>query len=338
MLNEFFKDTDLEKAFVIGYYGGGNFGDELLLEVILNKLNERNIKHASFLYNNPKLYRTFHHEFQYKRVSGWLDVLKQIFASNSIIIGGGGLWGMDVNFKILVMSLMLFLSRYILRKKIYLIGVGYYQSTNRLGHIAAWFAAKSAHRIIVRDKESYDSFRRINPEIYTDLDIGFLIKDMDLSPYATEANKLAKSLTIHKNMVYITLRKFKDGRRDILYNILDEYIRKNPNQHCIVSLLQPNEEFEKGLQIIKSWCAKYKNVQILDANCNPLALVGFFKQHSSRFRFITPQYHAILMGIICNIPVAPIAYDNKVEQLLHENDFSPIPLENISANIFKIEK
>ncbi|HSX01028.1 MAG TPA: hypothetical protein VLF67_02185, partial [Candidatus Saccharimonas sp.] len=67
-IRQFFSRTPLERTVLIGYYGGGNFGDELLLEVLQANLQAHGVKQASFLYRGPAPYQQYHHDFGYTKV------------------------------------------------------------------------------------------------------------------------------------------------------------------------------------------------------------------------------------------------------------------------------
>src|SRR4029079_7172941 len=89
-----------------------------------------------------------------------LALIRAILKKKNIVVGGGGLWGMDVNANIFLMSLMLLMSRRLLGKKVHLTAVGCYNSTTALGRLSAWCAAKAANTIIARDQETYANFKR----------------------------------------------------------------------------------------------------------------------------------------------------------------------------------
>lgn len=314
---QFFEQTDLEKCLLVGYYGGGNFGDELLLEVLLNVLYQRQVRQVAFVYRNQAKLHDWHATFPYRVIGSLPGMLLGMLRSRSIIVGGGGLWGMDVNFNILLLSLLLWLARHVLGKEVYLLGVGYYGSTGRLGRFSARLAAKSANLIIARDDETLHNFQKLSPEVSLDTDLAFLLPKLDLTTYDKAAKRLAAGLHLGHDMVYVTLRQFHDDRAAAYHRALESAIAKHSQVTWLVSLLQPVSDYPAGQVLLERWARHYPNVQLLKTDVNPLVLVRFFQQHAAQFRFITPQFHAIVTAIICHIPYAPIVYDNKVQQLLN---------------------
>src|SRR6266568_8161765 len=98
-LSELLASRSFERSLLIGYYGGGNYGDELLLEVLANMLKQQGVQDITIAYQNPPHYPIFHRDFGYRLVemNDKRRLIKAILDSDNIIIGGGGLWGLDMN-------------------------------------------------------------------------------------------------------------------------------------------------------------------------------------------------------------------------------------------------
>ena len=169
-LNDFLQKTNLDDSMLIGYYGGGNYGDELLLEVLCNLLASKGVQNLKITYQRPNTYQAMHRNFGSELVDihNREAVTRAAFKSKNILIGGGGLWGVDMNFNTLLLSIFLFVSRWALRKKVYLLGVGYYNSTTWMGRLGAWFAGKAANVIIARDAETAQNFGRVSKHVPQD--------------------------------------------------------------------------------------------------------------------------------------------------------------------------
>ena len=166
-LNDFLQKTNLDDSLLIGYYGGGNYGDELLLEVLCNLLASKGVQNLKITYQRPNTYQAMHRNFGSELVDihNREAVTRAAFKSKNILIGGGGLWGVDMNFNTLLLSIFLFVSRWALRKKVYLLGVGYYNSTTWMGRLGAWFAGKAANVIIAAGGMQAGTHRRFFAEI-----------------------------------------------------------------------------------------------------------------------------------------------------------------------------
>lgn len=317
-LAEILKKYNLDSSFLLGFYGGGNYGDELLLEVLQNLLSKNGNHGVSFLYQQPSSASIHHHNFGYEPVDAGskIEVVKKLLSKKTLVVGGGGLWGMDINFNVLMMSLMLFIGRWILGKQVLLIGVGYYSSTSRLGHIGAWFAGKSANLILARDKETFDNFHRINHRTERGRDIAWSLENLDLSDYKKDLDDLEKHISIDGPTIFMTLRHFKPGFKQKFSQIIETTLEENNNTNIVVALLEPQKVDPESWRLLQNWQQKFPDIQIIDFSYNPIALYLFFQKYSSKLRYIGPQFHAILTAHLTDVPFMPISYDNKVQALL----------------------
>lgn len=313
-----FQQEDLEHSVLIGYYGGGNFGDELLLEALMNLFTKQGVRSLTVTYQHMERYPAYHHEFGYKRIdmANKRSVFKAILQNKNIVIGGGGLWGLDVNPNIFLLSSLLFTSRFLLGKKVYLLGVGYYNSTSMLGHISAWLAGKAANCTIARDQETLQNFKKVTKYVALDTDIAWCVPSLDLKAYEQDFVRLNDSIQIKDNALFITLRRFKPNQSNNYTKNIEACLANNQDKDIIVALMEPQDVDPDGYKQIIAWQRQYKNVQALDYSYNPLALFLFFKKHKEQIVFIGPQFHVILMAHLAGVPFLPLVYDNKVLELL----------------------
>jgi polysaccharide pyruvyl transferase WcaK-like protein len=332
----FFQQEHVEHSVLIGYYGGGNFGDELLLEVLMNLFAKRGVESLTVTYQHMERYPTYHHDFGYERVdmADKIAVFKAVLKNKNVVIGGGGLWGLDVNPNIFILSCFLFMSRWLLRKKVYLLGVGYYNSTNRLGRISAWFAGKAANVIIARDNETRVNFAQLQKRTYLDNDIAWLVGQLPIrSNYKTDAVALEKRLAVRRQTLFISLRRFRPGQRNDYIALIAQFIAQNHEQPIIVALLEPAVVDPEGYALLQEWQQKYPQLQIIDFTYNPLALLLFFKRYNNKLAVIGPQFHLIISAEVAGIPFLPIAYDNKVSLLVEKLGHVPISISKLTLPI-----
>lgn len=321
MLTDFLHSHKLDRTLLLGFYGGGNYGDELLMEVLAGLLKQQGTQQVTIAFQHPETYKIFHHNFGYPRVDPLdkIALLKTILRKKHIIVGGGGLWGMDANLRIVVMSLLLFVSRWLLGKKVFLLGVGYYNSSTKAGRVGAWLAAKAANIIVARDAETYDNFARLNKHTHRDVDIAWYIDELDLQPYTTDVAALEHRIHINDTAgktIFMTLRQFRDSSQQHLTDVVSEYLAHSAGKPVIVALMEPQHADPEGYQQLEAWQQTYPNIQIVDFSYNPLGLFLFFRKYHEKLIFVGPQFHAILSAYLTGVPFLPLAYDNKVHNLL----------------------
>ncbi|HSX32944.1 MAG TPA: polysaccharide pyruvyl transferase family protein [Candidatus Saccharimonadales bacterium] len=314
----FFKHHDVDDSLLIGFYGGGNYGDELLMETLANLLRGQSCKNISIAYQTIQTYQTYHQDFGYSLVPmrDPRALLRAIRRHKHIIVGGGGLWGLDANFNILLLSLLLLFARFCLRKQVYLLGVGYYGSAPFIGRVSAWLAGRAANQILARDDESYQNFKAVQKHTTQDTDIAWYIDTLDLQPYQSELRQLEQRIRVESKTLFITLRRFRSQARFHLAAVVGQCLKQNENKPIIIALLEPRHVDPEGYELLESWQRHYPNLQILDFSFNPLALYLFFQKYHDKLVFIGPQFHAILSVHLSGVPYLPLAYDNKVKGLL----------------------
>jgi polysaccharide pyruvyl transferase WcaK-like protein len=354
---DFIEQNDLEHSLLIGYYGGGNFGDELLLETLQLLMQQRGVRQLEVCYQQTATdFQTFHHDFDYRRIpiSDKKQFLAAIRRNQTLIIGGGGLWGLDMNNNVFLLSTLLFLSRWFLRKKVFLIGVGYYSSTSRLGHIAAWLAGKSATHIIARDDETAANFRRVSKQVSQDRDIAWQLQKLDkhsLESYQTETNQLSRRLPVADKTLFIAIRRFRPNQRNNYNELIAGFLDSNANTNAsinaktgqsnepknsttrsiIVSLMEPRSVDPEGYALLETWQQRYPAITIADFSYNPVALYQWITRHAENLAFIVPQFHLIVAAQMAGASYLPIAYDNKVAELLQQAGQTPVPLKDLDG-------
>lgn len=318
---DFLDGRPLDRSLLIGFYGGGNYGDELLLEILQNLLSERRARNITIPYKDPGNFATYHHDFGYHVVDWSITSLLRGMARNkNIVVGGGGLWGLDASFKILVFGCLLFAARRIFGKRVYLLGIGYYGSAPRLGRISAWLAGKAANTIIARDTETYDNFSRIQPQTYLDKDMAWYIPQIDLRPYRKELQVLTRNIAIKPGTICVILRRFAAKHANDFDNQIERFISRNQDKQILVTLMEPRTTFPEGHQLIAKWQKQYPHIQTIESEQNPLVLFLIFQKHRKNLKLIAPQFHAIITAHLNNVPFLPIVYDNKVDALLDQID------------------
>lgn len=323
-IRQFLHTTNLDHSLLVGYYGGGNYGDELLLEVLSNLLAQKGTTGVRVTYQHPEQYPSMHRDFGFELVdmhNRWA-LLKTALKSRRIIVGGGGLWGVDMNFNTLLLSIFLFVGRWVLGKKVYLLGVGYYSSTTALGRIGAWFAAKAANVILARDDESTRNFGMISKNVHQDKDLAWQTQNLDLTPYRQEVAALQKRLPVGHNTLLMALRrpqaKRQHGHFAHYNNLVRQFIQTNPNRPIILAMPESEAKGPELYAEAKKWRRQHKHLRILEAPYNPLTFLAYIRQNQDRLALVAPQLHLIITAHLAGVPFLPLVYDNKVAELFDQ--------------------
>ncbi len=315
-LTDFLQQTDLEDSFVVGYYGGTNYGDELLLETLQVMLSQNGVRRAKIYYSNPALFSTYHHSFGYAVISSKrMDIFKALLASRSVVVGGGGIWGLDANLTVFFFSLMLCAAR-ILGKPVYLLGVGYYGSTNALGRLSARLAGWAAVEIFARDEETRRNFLKHNSRTRLDQDISLYLPGLDLAPYTTEARGLVAQLHLDDPRVLVGVRRFKEAQRNAYADSITSLVAHDTSTNFTLMLFEHKKAAPREFSYMEDIAKNNPRCKIAHFACNPLALYAAFGLASHTLALIAPQYHAQISAYLCGVPFFPLSYDRKNSEFL----------------------
>lgn len=337
-----FYKNKLDNTFLIGFYGGGNFGDEMLLEINLNFFKKTDSKNVRFYYQNPEIYKNLHKDFGYDLIDGrsYKSIFFALIKSKNIIVGGGGIWGMDFNFRNFLFSLMIFFARFFLLKKVFLIGVGFYNSTTFLGRVGAFFAGISANLIIARDDETKKNFSRFSKKVVQDFDLSFYAKGFDDEIYKKDLQEL-KERFVHflenenpkERKLIITTRRFIPSKKNNFNEVVQSFVEKNLDKKILFLTLEPKEIDPIGFEFIKNLSSKSENFFFSDFSFNPLSFLFFLQKNSKNFAVIAPQFHMIISAYLSGCGFFPMYYDNKVKELFKIiNKKNPIKIEDLKED------
>jgi polysaccharide pyruvyl transferase WcaK-like protein len=316
-----------EGCLLVGHYGGGNFGDELLLEVVQRSLRRAGVERASFIYRAPARYPAMHRDLGYRLIDGGrpLAVLRALLTARSVIVGGGGLWGRDATHNTLTLSLGLLVARRLLGKPVYLLGVGYYGSATRWGRLGARLAAWGATVVVARDDQSAANFRRHTGRVRRGTDLALHIRDADLPEYRAEADAIrARPAADGARTVFVGVRRFRDALDRGYWTSVERLIAEFPDRSFVLATLEPPDVDRVNRARANALASRFANVAVLDFTCNPMALFTWLHDNADRLAMIAPQYHLLVSAYLCGIPLYPMAYDDKVEQMLGDHGHRPV--------------
>ena len=305
-------------VFVSGYYGFDNLGDEAILEEICNELKQLlKPEEIVVLSANPELTAKRYgvRSMQRKSFSEFWASLTQ---TRLLISGGGGLFQ---NTKTL--GSIIFYGLQILMAKannakvlIYAQGIG--PLRGRLAENICRQIFAQADEIILRDDASMrfladwqlKGTRSADPVwnlAATELPPAVKTQLTELGGSEKNSRCIGLSLRPSPELTNSHLERLSEG----LHACLAE------DESLLLLPLQIDQDTEVLEQFAKLWQAKGRKSQMLDSRLLelPSQWLGVFSQLKM---LVGMRLHAIIMSLKCGKPVAGIAYDPKVTQLLAE--------------------
>lgn len=297
------------KRFVLsGYFGFKNFGDELILSVLVNKLKELNGS-ITVISSNPVYTKS---KFKHIRSVGtfkFLDIIAAIAKSDYLISGGGSLLQDVTSFKSLIYYLMIIFIALVLRKKVIIFAQGIGPINNSLGKLLTKVLLKQCSYVSVRDEKSLKLMHDWGIRADLVCDPAFSINVCD---------------AVKTDSVAVQLRNFKTMNDDFIDRLAHKISVEFPGKSVEIYSLQDDidldvcSRFEKSLRLLNPEMVinKYYNLNEEDV-INGIAKSKYL---------VAMRFHAIIIGLLSGTATLAVDYDIKVQKLAAEYNLPVVTL------------
>lgn len=294
------KSSQKRKNILIsGYYGFGNFGDEAILGVLVEKLQEMNVNVRVFSKNPMKTASLYKIEtaqsFALHKVITWIK-------NCDILISGGGSLLQDVtSLKSLLYYLFVINTALFFRKKVIIFAQGIGPINNKFGAFLTKKTIQKCSQVTVRDRKSRLLLHKWGVEADLVCDPLFDLKLPDHHP---------------SNKVGIQLRSFKTLKESLLTKLAKQINKEFSDKEIEIYSFQDSldlatcQRFEK---ILKSTNPQIKATIISNQNSSEI-----LDKISTLDYMIAMRFHANLIALKYGVKTLAICYDIKVEKLAEE--------------------
>lgn len=274
-----------KRAFIIGYYGSSNLGDELLLsetvEILQAHISRENIKALSY---NVELTQKIHGIKGISR-NKFIRILKTIKDSDFLIGGGGSMLQNVTSNRSLIYYLALINAAFIFRKKVILLGNGIGPIKGKLQEYLVKRTLLKVDYLHLRDEDSY---KWIHGSGHVNIDLG-----TDLALQRISVNKNQK-----KDCVIINLRNWKNIDT-VKTAVKDLIVHVEASGYEVILLSMQKNNDDQVLKSLGTVC-QFDNLAALRQ-----------KVESARF-IVGMRLHLLILGAVFSIPFLGLAYDPKV--------------------------
>lgn len=327
------------KVVVVGNYGGGNLGDEAMLDVLAELILERVGKIKILVPSRrPDMIRSLHPNpmiLPMKMIQG----LYQALVCGTLIVGGGTIYSTFSGPGVMTTTIISIMRKILLRKKVFFYGIGYSSTTPRLLSILAKMAFKLADGIYVRDSISRENLSRIiNGKAVAQIpELGFFLKSGSSLP----AQLRDMATTRQGPLVGISLMHTAWLNYDQLIESIKgfvEYLYSNYNAIFWFFTFQPrvidyNDAWRSDEEIAQMVVDKLPEqirakCRVLGAYSAPDTLRIIDEVES----IISMRYHCLVFAYNQAKPFIAISFEDKHKAFIKDYGGSTIPLANISAS------
>lgn len=293
------KFSERKKVLISGYYGFDNFGDEAILGVLINKLQENDVN-IRVLTKKPeetaKAYdvgTTFYCCF--------CKFIPRIRECDVLVSGGGSLLQDVTSIRSLIYYLTIINTALFFKKKVIIFAQGIGPIKSKLGQFLAKRALKKCTLVTVRDEKSLFLLRGwgINADLVCDP--LFDLKMVETFP---------------SNKVGIQLRGFKTLTENLLVKLAEQVNKEFSDKVIEIYSFQDSLDLEV--------CKRF---ELMLKSLNPNISTNLIYNQSTKDilgklskldYMIAMRFHANLIALKYGIKTLAISYDEKVEKLAKE--------------------
>ena len=292
------KDTQ-KKIFLLGYYGFGNWGDELSLRSIINDLE---VISKATPYSFYYLVLTRDSQFSPRSFSNLLvvfrkkiiTVLREIARSDYVVVGGGSLLQDSTSFRSLIYYSFLLGWALIFRRPLLFYRCGLGPFHRALSQKIVAFILKRMKLFVARDQESADLVRRLSGSSNR-IKIG-------VDPVVSiDENVL--NMTHTKPTVGFFVRYSSLANQDLLVNVL-KYLQARIPERIEIVAFHYEYDYKIASQIANQVNCQWKYFQSIEE------IQPYFHQLAAVF---TMRLHPAILATMMDVPWYALNIDPKIE-------------------------
>ncbi|RNL67216.1 polysaccharide pyruvyl transferase family protein [Zhongshania marina] len=335
----------INKYFVLGYYGRGNFGDDFMLSSILNYLGS--VDRVGVLCGDGSILIGRENTVLVKKsIKNLLIAVKQ---SDNVVQAGGTIFHDSYRGRSYT-RYMLILTAYaaffwfakLTGKKVYMVGVGFGPLKSGFSRKIAKIALLACSKVVVRDAASQKEIKsllgpRYTGKLYLGVDLTFL---SHLNVEKARMRRVGGKVTI--GLSACDLVPFLDG---------DDPNSLWVNLVSIVSNIQKAEVREVSIKLISLYegDTSMPDSELFDrflreSNLNNTSIVKYSgsvvamnDEIGSCDYLIAAKFHAVVSAFLQGVPVLAISYNRKVQDFCEENSLDFLHLNDLCRDEVCIE-
>lgn len=304
-----------------GYYGAGNFGDDIILLSIINSIREAGIQEeiSVIAINKEKLPKLPENVTTIKR-SEKQELIEKMKECNMLITGGGGIFqdysgfNMDrhilkrdkgIDFYTIPMEIAYLMEKPIM---LYAVGVGPINNTQYKRFFE--IILKWADVITVRDKTSFDNINQIQGnerlKLTADPGVNFLDKDKRYTVKNSE----------YSRCVGICLRDwFLMKDEELFLDELAQSVDYITEYYGMKVVIFPFCTSGKDKELLQKLYEKINNKSCVNLKID-IDIDTALEIVTQVELLIGMRLHSLIVASSTNIPIIGINYDNKIEEYL----------------------
>jgi polysaccharide pyruvyl transferase CsaB len=293
-----------KNVIVSGYYGYKNMGDDCLLSVIIDKLENENVIVLSRTPRETRLEYGVHSIGRFN----WWQIKKNMFRGGLLINGGGSILQDVTSTKSIMYYLLIIkMARWFnMKVMVYANGIGPVNSPVNRRRVRK--VLDKVDVITLRERQSLDELREMgvkNERVEITADPAFTLEPCDNE----RVDELLKDSSVDGDFFAIAIRPWKDDISAIV-----EVAKKVQEKHGLTPLFLVMQPL-KDEKITQEFCEQVKGSKILKNATNAMEMLGVL----CRAKFlIGMRLHSIIYSASVGTPFIGFSYDPKIDSIASE--------------------
>ncbi len=329
------------QCMVFGNFGAMNSGDEAILAGQLEELKKLRGSDITVVSRFPSEVAALH---GVKSISMFslITILKALWRTQVVIVGGGGLFCkndrgiMGILFQLYTLYFYL-ITPLLLRKKVYVIGIGVYRNTDKYILALVLKILERVSLVTARDVHTYKLLHRGSIPVQLYKDNSFL---MPTYPFDQLIKATFFKRRYNPKKLQIGIAVKKPGEKGISERFLQEMVtfmqRHAKKADFWLYSLDAHSSYENDEIFNKLLSSKLHNVtyHFMPTDWHPKKLFSSFGLMDF---FITMRLHASIFSYRQKIPFVGISYDIKCESFLSSIGKKAYEIQDITASLLQSE-
>ncbi len=310
-----------KKICISGYYGFDNFGDEIILQILIENLHKFKCKPLITVFSSNPQKTSDLYSVNCVNSFNLNNVINELKTCDILISGGGSLLQDVTSCRSLVYYLGIIFLAVLFRKKVVIFAQGIGPIKNRFLAFLTFCLLKKAAFITVRDEKSFNLLK--NNGVAADI-CADPVWNLDIP-------KKEK-----KSEIGVQLRTWADLTDKVLYSLAENISKFYSHKKINIYSLQNSLDLEV--------CIKFNNflhkinpdikTEVKENISNKVII----DEISSLEAFIAMRYHACLIAIKAGVKLLPLSYDIKVEDIAGKFNLDFLEINKPEEFERKIEK
>lgn len=331
------------KVVIVGNYGGGNLGDEMMLDALVELISIKVGRTMIIVPSRrPDVLNKMHPKIMITSV-GVIEGTLKAMLSDVLIIGAGTVFSHHSGPGIKASVIIAILRKILLRKKVFFYGIGYSSTASKILKILSKPALNLADGIYVRDTLSYSSLKSIirnNEKIFLISELGLFLKKNTFLP-----NELSRLVKKGKGPLVEFSLMYLDSHPDSMNKVYDavkgfiQYLHSKYNDAKFLFLtFQPTviryspdwiSDEEVGLMIARGLPEEIRSNCYILKRYPPMDTLRIISESDL---IISMRYHCLVFASTQNKPYIAISFDDKHRAFVKDQGGEIIDIKELSTD------